>query len=159
MAFICLFLWTFIQRYGRVNEKPSDSLRSETCVEHLQCFLCEEFATGPKLEMCVFACFFVSLLVSWLVNQSVSEFSQFVRFFVGLEDFFHQPKKTIKKAIKNHRESPGRFECRNLYEVAAEMRGTSRGGGGSKIQGFLEPYSKGFLGGKLWHVCLSRGVL
>ena len=99
-------------------------------MEHLQCFLCEEFATGPKLEMCVFACFFVSLLVSWLVNQSVSEFSQLVRFFVGLEDFFHQPKKTIKKTTESHRnESPGRFECRNLYEVAAEMPENPAGGG------------------------------
>ena len=75
------------------------------------------------------ACFFVSLLVSLLVNQAVSEFSQLVRFFVGLEDFFHQSKKAIKKTHrKTTSESPGRFECRNLYEVAAEMPGILGGG-------------------------------
>lgn len=134
-------------------------------MEHLQCFLCEEFATGPKLEMCVSACFFVSLLVSWLVNQSVSEFSQLVSFFVGLADFFHQPKKAIKKKPpKNHRESPGRFECRNLYEVAAEMPGILGGGGScchpeatavAKFKGSLS-HSKGSWG-KLWHVCRPWG--
>ena len=97
-------------------------------MEHLQCFLCEEFATGPKLEMCVSACFFVSLLVSWLVNQAVSEFSQLVRFFVGLERFLPSTKKSHQKNLESHRESPGRFECRNLYEVAAEMPGIPGGG-------------------------------